>query len=177
MPDSGHRKMLELKGLELPALEFSLSKLGDFLFWEGPLMSHFVNDRGEDFIFKWSDKDNRHNRWMVYKTTPSLLLGYFNGRLNSLDLILSNPDGFVYFIEMDNDLAHRRITLLKNQDIPGQYLPLPDSFYETETYEPYTEKLRAYLDLHFARQRGIYKPSDVPAAFAAEPPPPGYGKK
>ena len=163
--------------LELPKLEFKLKKLGDFLFWEGPLMSHFVNDRNEDFIFKWSSKDDLHNRWMVYKSTPALLLDYFEGQINSADLILKNPDGFVYFIDTDNDLNWLKIYLVKIQDIPKEYMPLPDSFYETETYEPYAEKLRTYLDYHFTRQKKLYSIPEAPANMVAEPPPSNYRKK
>ncbi len=169
--------MIEPVGLELPKLEFSLKKMGDLLFWEGPLMSHFINDRNEDFIFKWSDKSQLLNRWLVFKTTPSLLFDFFAGRINSIDLILLNPDGFVYFIDMDNDLNYQKILLTKTKDIPVDYMPLHDSFYEKETYEPYAHRLYTYLDYHFSRLNKLYKEPEILATLVAETPPVKYRKK
>ena len=163
--------------MELPKLDFTLKKMGDLLFWEGPLMSHFVNDQKEDFIFKWASKDGLHNRWMVYRSTPALLLDYFEGRINSADLILKNPDGSVYFIDMDNDMNWRKIYLVNIQDIPKKYMPLKDSFYEIETYEPYAEKLRTNIELHFSRPIKSYKAPEATIEIVAEPPPNIYEKK
>jgi len=168
--------LLPIKGVRLQNLTFEFKALGDFLYWEGPLLSHLVNQYDEDFLFQWCGKDETFNRWLLYKTNYDLLHRYFRGDLTDLDLLLANPDGFVYIVDVDHDVNWRQIFVVAFDDIPKNYLPNAAVNYDPGDFEPYTEKLRAYLDLHFARQRSIYKPSDAPAAFAAEPPPPGYGK-
>ncbi|MFN0035480.1 MAG: hypothetical protein ACKVUS_10440 [Saprospiraceae bacterium] len=156
-------------------LPFSLKKLGDLLYYEGPLESHFVNEHDEDFIFKWSDQDRQFNRWMVYKTTTAGLVDYFNMRINSRDMILSNPDGWVYFIDMDNNLEYRHIQLVKTEDIPEDYLPTTRSFYKANAHDPYAHQLHAYLDYHFSRQQKLYRQPAEPALALVAEPAPGYG--
>ncbi len=175
-PDN-RQPLQPLKGELATLLQDDFKKSGDFLYYEGPLLSHFVNLRNEDFIIKWCGTDSQFNRWLLYKTNHELLRQFFTGTIGDLELALATPDKHVYFIDIDNDINWRNIVKVELADIPSEYLPEPTAFYEPGDFEPYAEKLHAYLDLHLARRPIPYKIPESPALLAAEPPQTGYGLK
>ncbi len=117
------------------------------------------------------------NRWLLYKTNYDLLSQYFKGNLSDHELLLSNPDGFAYIVDVDHDIEWRRIFVVALEDIPKEYLPNSSVKYDPNDFEPYTEELRACLDLHFSRLNNVYQMPEPHTALVAEPPSPGYGKK
>jgi len=164
-----HNKMEKLKSIKLPKLGFSLKKMGDFLFQEGPIQSHFINDKDEDFLFFWADVNENGNRWMVVKSNPNLLQQFFTKKINTIALIKQNPDGFVYFIDTDNSGAWINLQLVSNLNIPKNYFPSDDSFYLADHYEDYAQELAAYLAHYFARKEKLYVVNEVVLAVAQEP--------
>ena len=170
---------MPIKGTRLKRLAFQFKALGDFLYWEGPLLSHLVNQHNEDFLFQWCGKDATFNRWLLYKTNYDLLSRYFEGSISDLDLLLKNPDGFAYIVDVDHDIEWRQTFIVTLDDIPKEYLPNGSVNYDPGDFEPYTEQLRTYLDLHPDAASGprlgkLYKLPEPSATLFAEPPPPEY---
>ena len=151
--------LLTLKGVQIKRLPFKVEKLGDFLWYESPLFSHLFTEQNEDFLIKWCSQDADFNRWLLYKTNYNLLFDYFNGKIGDLELVLKNPDGFAFIVDIDHDIEWRRVFLIAVEDIPEAYLPESSARYDVETFEPYAEKLHAYLDFHFARQQKRPEPA------------------
>ena len=161
--------MEKLKSIQLPKLGFTLKKMGDFLFHEGPIQSHFINDKDEDFLFFWADVNEQVNRWMVVKSNPSLLQHFFTKKINTLDLIERNPDGFVYFLDTTHSGEWTKIQLVSNLNIPKAYYPSADSYYLADHYEAYAQELAAYLAYYFARKEKLYITDDEGLVVAQEP--------
>ncbi|HFA48226.1 MAG TPA: hypothetical protein ENJ95_04320 [Bacteroidetes bacterium] len=166
-----------IKGKRLPALNDEFNKMGDFLFHEGPLLSHLINQHDEDFFIQWCGNDREFNRWLLYKTNYELLFKYFNKQLSDLDLLLKNPDGFAYIIDMDKEAKWKNIWIVSLEDIPPEYLPNGAVNYDPEDFAPYAEKLKAYIQLHFSRPIKSYKAPEATIEIVAEPPPNIYEKK
>ena len=178
MSKTADKKILPpLKGEPATLRQDEFRKLGEFLYYEGPLISHFVNLRNEDFIMKWCGKDHQFNRWLLYKTNYGLLHRFFEGEIGDMELVLQNPDGHVFFIDIDNDIHWKNTVKVEIANIPVQYLPTPTAFYGPGDFEPYGENLRTYLHLHFGRLNTLYKLPEPPATLFAEPPPPEYRKQ
>ncbi|MEK7255874.1 MAG: DUF6575 domain-containing protein [Bacteroidota bacterium] len=165
-----------IKGTQLPRLHFDFTKLGDFLFYEAPLLSHLVNQHDEDFLMQWCGNDATYQRWLLYKTSYHLLYQYFKGNLTDLDLLRNNPDGFAYIVDIDRNGEWQRVFVVAVEDIPMEYLPNGEITYDPGDFQPYTEELHCYLELHFSRQRKLYKKPESTVALAAEPPSPEYRK-
>lgn len=51
-----------LQGIRIKNLPFNLTKKGDILFADGPILSHFVSDDGNDYLMFWVDQDKESNR-------------------------------------------------------------------------------------------------------------------
>jgi hypothetical protein len=162
---------------KINGLEFKLRKLGNLLYHEGPIETHYVNEKDEDFILFWVDSDKEYNRWMLFKTTTSLLDDFFHKELSTLDLINKNPDGLIYLIDIDDDIEYRRLYKLPVKKIPSEYLPSKDSFFNEYQFEDYAHQLRNYLSLHLLRQGKAYpQQSQSSVSVAAEPGGSDFGK-
>ena len=108
------------------------TRVADLIFYDGPFLSHYISDKGDDYLFYWLDCDDNYNRWLVVRVSLSALQQYI-ARQISLKSIISNPnDGFVYITDVDNDLNYNNIRLVAPSVLPVDYLPDDDSFYEFE---------------------------------------------
>ena len=161
--------MEKIKGIECPKLGFKLEKLGDLLYEEGPILSHFTNDRNEDFLFSWVDENTKSHRWMLFKVSYQQLHQFFQQQLTLFDLTQSALDGIVHFININNNLDYNNITISTVQDIPRPYLPSKKSYYKISVFEDYAKNLKNYLELHFARYKKLYSSDTSVSISAAEP--------
>ncbi len=164
------KELISLKGIEFPASAFKFKKLGDFLYHEGPLLSHFVNDKNDDFLAKWCDTDAEHHRWLIFKTSHLLLQAFFDRKINLHDMVFQSPGEQVYFADIAAKAVWKRIFLVDKQDIPTEYLPLENSYFGETRFEEYALRLKTYLDVHFARQQKVYETIEPEAAHVMEPP-------
>jgi hypothetical protein len=163
-----------LKGIDIPPTTIMVEVKGEILIYEAPLIEHVVNDRGEDFLLKWSDTDQEVDRWMLYRTPPSSLLDFFNKKVNLRDLINNNPDGFVLFLEYEIQGGGQpvRVTKTNTGEIPPGYLPFEDSYYDKGgfMYYEYCEQLRQQLEARLTSNQ-LYKIRPEPSPTVLNEPP------
>lgn len=148
--------MTTIKGYDIE-FEFSgFKKIADLIFFEGPLLSHYVSDKGDDYLFYWADKDDSDNRWLVLRVSLPSLQKYMAKELSLRELIDNPNDGYLYCVDVDDNLNYHDVKLVQPANLPEAYLPAPDSYYEFEpipaedaeelmTYEltiPYKERSR-----------------------------------
>jgi len=116
-------------------------KKGDLIYHEGPLLSHFEGDDGNQYFFKWADSTKSINRWLVFQVTYSELMLFFNQKITLKDLVLNEWKQHVFLFEIDSNLKLKKATRKKIDKIPEEYLPLEKSFYDSDHYESYAQKL------------------------------------
>ena len=51
-------------------------KVADLIYFEGPLLSHYVSSKGDDYLFYWVDRDGCDNRWLVLRVSMANLQKY-----------------------------------------------------------------------------------------------------
>jgi hypothetical protein len=63
--------MNNIKGLTISHLGFQPFKMGDFLYYQGPLLSHFIdkNNPTDHYFYRWVEADDNCNRWLVFNST------------------------------------------------------------------------------------------------------------
>jgi predicted flap endonuclease-1-like 5' DNA nuclease len=137
--------MDDIKGLVISKLGFKPLKLGDFLFHEGSLVSHFADSTNlkEHYIYKWCDSDALCNRWMIAKCSEDLLTDFLNNKITLRGII--NANAFVYIMDLDDDLDEHNILIANTQDLPEAYLPTENSFFNEKQYEKYALQLKEAL--------------------------------
>ena len=125
--------MKNVKGFDIQFDFSSFKKIADLICFEGPLLSHYVSSKGDDYLFYWVDRDENDNRWMVLRVSLASLQKYMAGDVSLLELIGSPNDGYLYLVDVDNDINYHNVKLVQPADLPEDYLPDADSFY---TFEP-----------------------------------------
>ena len=137
--------MTELKGASFEKFPFSdLFKVGDLVNYHGPLLSLFSNEKGELYLYGWSDSDDKYNRWLVFRITLNQLLQYLNKNLSHYQLMTTYYTDCIYSIDIDDDLNYHNVKSLNVAEIPKAYLPDKDVLHD-EGESPHLEKIRSYI--------------------------------
>lgn len=106
-----------------------LIKVADLIYFDGPLLSHYMSDKGENYLFHWADADDDYNRWIVLRTDILSIQQYLDKKVNLRSLIMEPNDGFVFSVDIDDELNYTNIKVVPVEAIPNEYLPTEDSFY------------------------------------------------
>jgi hypothetical protein len=144
--------MEHIKGIQIADLGFKLTRQGDLLYHEGPLLSHFRNEDNQDhYLYKWSDCNDIAHRWLVFKVSAENLKLFFETKWTLLQLIQNNP--FVYFLDLDGEQHQTNLILTSTDQIPTDYLPSEKSFFKPKQYEKYAFELKDALFSAFVQAK------------------------
>ena len=133
--------MQSLKGLKLDEFPVYLSFLVHLEYFDGPLCSLFRNKDGDYYCYSWCDVDDFCNRWLVFRVTQSTLKQYIEGIVSLHHLILHPVDGFLYVLDILDELEVNKTLLIRPNDLPTSYIPDSDSYYSfTELNSQTTEQ-------------------------------------
>lgn len=125
--------MEQIKGTSIPTLPWkNLDKIADLIYFEGPLLSLFKNNRGDNYFYYWCDANETHNRWIILRITDKDLNFFVNKKITLTELITKPSDGFVFTVDIDDNLEYHNIFILSPSALPHSYIPQEDSFYESE---------------------------------------------
>lgn len=127
----------------------NLTKKGDLIYHEGPLLSHFVDDKDNNYLLKWCDNDDDTHTWLIIKT--NVLLAHFKKEISFLDLI-KNADK-LWLIKLDDDLNLCYEETIKFKQIDKDYLPSASAFYDENRYDKYCKDL--YFNLKCEKDKPI----------------------
>jgi hypothetical protein len=122
--------MQKITGYSLENFPLNLRDIVDLIYFEGPLLTLFENEYGDSYLYYWCDIDEQCNRWLVFRVTKKTLRFYITQKLTLRELILNPVDGFLYSIELDDDLQDRHTYLIQPQNLPQKYIPAIDSYYD-----------------------------------------------
>lgn len=125
--------MKTIKRIETKNCNFDkFKKVADLIYFDGPLLSHYVTDNGDNYFFYWLDQDDTDNRWLFARIDYDIIQRFFKKEL-TLRKVLSSPlDNIVYTVDIDNDGKHYNFQAHSIEDLPEDYLPAEDSYYEFE---------------------------------------------
>lgn len=122
--------MIQINGLNVSLDIQSFQKISDLIFFEGPLLSHYMSERGDNYLFYWVDSDTHFNRWLIVRTSLETIQLYLEKKIPLYDLIAKPNDGFLYLVDIDDDIVYHDLKLIEPSALPEDYLPELDSFYE-----------------------------------------------
>ena len=116
-------------------IEFDFSKLikvADLIYYDGPLLSHYMSSKGENYLFYWVDVDNVHNRWVVIRTDIFSIQQYLEKKITLHSIITQPNDGFVYTVDIDNNIDYHNTKIVPIANLPEEYTPMENSYYTFE---------------------------------------------
>jgi len=135
--------MIKLNGKRIPAsLLDTHYHVCDFINVEVAVLSLY-SDGKRNWIYLWCDTDNIDtDRWLLYSTTRSELLGYLNGKKTLLNLVHSTQNHFILDrvrlqkeeINNNGSASNVRRFVTQLQDIKNidSYLPTEESFFDPD---------------------------------------------
>ena len=127
--------MKNLDGYNIPFDFDGFVQMSDLIYYDGPLLSHFVSKTGKDYLFYWVDIDEKFNRWMFFRVTPTVIQSYLDKKLSLREIICGLEEGFVSFVEIDEEANFLNTKIVKISSIPEEYLPSSQSYYCFEKYD------------------------------------------
>ncbi len=152
--------MLRILGHSIDNLPIKdLKKISDLLDYEGPILSHFVDDRGRNYLFYWVDYDTDYNRWLVWRVSELQLYNYLFGTLSLREVLLEPNKEFIYIVDIDANLKYDNIKMLPLEDLNPEYLPEEESFLSSLKIQEYQDLIDKYKQneyLSFLRKNSIY---------------------
>jgi len=119
-----------------------LTKVYDLIEYEGPLLSHFIDENENSFLFLWVDTDKITNKWLIWIVEKNNLFNYILGDISLRDLLALKTKDFVVLIDIDNDLNCVKYESVEIDKIPEKYTPELDSFF----YESHLVSTNPYYE-------------------------------
>jgi hypothetical protein len=122
--------MEQLIAFKLSKFPLTLRTIVHLEYFDGPLLSLFENEYGDSYLYSWCDADNLYNRWLVFRVAQPTLKLYIEGQVSLHELIVNPVDGFLYSLDIDNDLQVKNTYLILPENLPTIYFSETDSYYE-----------------------------------------------
>ncbi|MBL0912360.1 MAG: hypothetical protein IBJ09_08300 [Bacteroidia bacterium] len=141
--------MKKLKNTQHIETGFHAVKMGDLLYFEGPLISLFADKHNPDtyYLYKWADRDSRANRWLVLRLSSQELLLFFNAGISLLELIRNA--GTVWLMDMNSALEVSGMVSSPVPDLPAEYLPAAGAYYSEGAYTMFASAFHSTLQKAF----------------------------
>lgn len=122
--------MIQVNGFNVSLDIQSFQKISDLIFFEGPLLSHYMSERGDNYLFYWVDSDDHFNRWLIVRTSLETIQDYIEKKISLYEVVSKPNDGFLYMVDIDENVEYHDLKLVQPNSLPDDYLPETDSFYE-----------------------------------------------
>lgn len=113
----------------------SLSLVADLIYFDGPLLSHYVSPQGDNYLFYWVDSDEECNRWMIIKINLQIIQDYVSHKVTLLSVIKERADKSVYIVDFNDDLEVQKCCFVNIDDLDNAYFPKGNSYYKFEPRE------------------------------------------
>lgn len=105
----------------------------DIIFFEGPFLSLYNLDHGQDALFLWVDCNDKNNRWLIIDVRQGTLLRYLTQKISLLEVMQSSDNLIMFDLYSYEDVFRRKkVIKITFDQIPLEYLPASDSFLSDE---------------------------------------------
>lgn len=127
-------------GLHLPDLPVKNRRLiADLIYFDGALLSYYQDNDRRHYLYYWCDADENHNRWLVVPVEEYALRGFLARQITLRQLFLRVERPHSYLLDVDSDGQPTLILRVELADLPDDYLPADETWYDASLslfYEP-----------------------------------------
>ena len=121
--EQGHINKLPFRGLE--------KKSDLFKFEYTPVLTHYFDVRGNDYLFYCVDFQDDENRWLCIRVSKDNLFYYLNDGITLRELIFIKEDNpYLFIVNENNEGVFVDGFITMPEDIPTDYLPDESSYFE-----------------------------------------------
>lgn len=131
---------LPIEGQKIDARTLSKHQWNaDLIEFEGPLLSLYKSESGNDLLYAWLDCTSTRNRWCIIPVGRKSLRDYLEQQITLRD-IYTESEWLIVF-HTGSSAKRSAFTLTSWKNLPDAYLPEPDSYLTPEIATPAAEKL------------------------------------
>lgn len=119
--------LIQLKGTKVDAR--SLPKYtwnADLIYFDGPMLSLFKQEDGQDVLIGWLDCDEKRNRWCIVPISRDELRMYLSKKITLRSIFVASARTIIFHTGADS----KRRNFSEIPSIPEEYLPSSKSFLE-----------------------------------------------
>lgn len=116
----------------------NLTKVEDLIYYDGPILSHFTDSNGDDYLFYWVDYNDRYNRWIIWNVKKSDIISYLE-KSKSLYELINHNSTFFFVLDADYNQNDYISYLIPRGELPKEYIPQESSYYPVELPNVYKE--------------------------------------
>jgi hypothetical protein len=150
--------MTQLNGTTLDAFPYKdFRRVEDLIYFDGPLLVHYTNQRQQDYLYHWVDNDEDSNRWLIYRVARQSLLNYIRGQEEFRTLLQTTSSDLILVVDVNQEGQHSLIQLVSVEDLPNDYIPAEDIYYEMSPPEFYDSWSTQALATLSDSQKGHYE--------------------
>ena len=152
--------MEEIIGYNIGMLPIDgLQKISDLLEYEGPILSHFKDSKGNNYLYYWVDFTEEVNRWLIWRISDEQLYNYLKGAKSLKDLIESPNKEYIYSVEIDVNLNYNNVQAINIDNLPSSYLPEEETHYKLDIPAIYNNLLNSFEENYYLailREKALY---------------------
>lgn len=133
----------------IPGERISVKKIpkhtwnADLVYYEGPLVSLYRSERGEDVLYIWLDCTATRHRWCILPVSRESLRGYLNEVYSLLDLYQRSK--YIITYDIGQGFKKSGITRTTFENLPIDYHPEFDSYLSEDIATPAATALKQEL--------------------------------
>lgn len=120
-----------LRATILSKLPLLLTYVIDLIRYEGPLVSLYLSNNKEYYLYCWCEVYKTYHRWLVFRITHSKLRSYIECESSLKELVINPVDKFHYLLDINNELEIKEVCIIFPEDLPNSYIPDEDSFFNS----------------------------------------------
>ena len=121
-----------IDGSRVPDLPIKKSRrlIADLIYFDGALLSYYRDSGRGHYLYYWCDADESHNRWLVIPVQEYTLRSFLARQITLLQMLLSAERTDAYLLDIDGNGNSVHILRVKLADLPGDYLPAEETWYD-----------------------------------------------
>ena len=136
--------MAQLNGVKLDSFPIKgFTKVADLIYFDGPLLVHYTNNKGHHYLYHWVDSNEAVNRWLIYRVTQQNLLNYVRGLEEFKSILETTISEWILVTDVNDEGENISMQIIALEDLPEDYIPAEHTYYEMplpEYYETWTNK-------------------------------------
>jgi hypothetical protein len=110
--------------------DFSHQWVEDILYFEGPILSLLKANTAQDYFYFFCGERRQSTDWLAFEVSRDDIEKYKTKAVTLLDIIQSKEH--VFFLTTNNRQAIDYVLKIKSTDVPEQFLPPDESYFDAE---------------------------------------------
>jgi predicted RNase H-like HicB family nuclease len=161
----------KISGNKVENLPFGkLTKVSDLIYYEGPILTHFTSENGDNLLFHWIDYDENVNRWLVLQVTENELFDFIRNEQNLNGILANTLNSFVFIVDIASNSKFENIVFVLTKLLDSAYVPDNESYFNQDIpiyYQELLNKKEPSL-YHALLKQNVFYLKLIPSGIAFE---------